>query len=135
MTTIKPKDAADCTQFIEKRRGKIESHDYTVEIEKEWIPELGEDNLLLLAEHCRGTRRLLAASTDTPPNVLRFLAQDDDVWVRSDGAGNTAMPGNVLDNLARNESRDIQLKVVNNAKCPSETVSYTHLTLPTKRIV
>ena len=92
---------------------------------------------LIFLSSCK-TLKVTGEFLDNPPNVVPKIALSTDLnrnnWQHLDPI-NDSVPGMSVDKAYKELIKDSEGKTVVVAVLDTGTVSYTHLTLPTKRIV
>jgi hypothetical protein len=121
-TKIIPADFDECGRFISERRGDIARGLYDVHVEKDWVRELGEADVLLLARSCPGSRLAIASVTKSS-DVLRLLSQDFSGDVREAVADNPKTPADTLAALSSDQVPSVRMAVASNAKTPADRLA------------
>jgi hypothetical protein len=118
---IIPDELEDCVKFIAEHRDDIAGGLYDVQIEKDWVRELSEPDVLLLARFCPRSRLAIASVTKSA-DILEFLSQDSSGDVREAVADNPKTPAGILTALAADSTSAVRMAVAANVKTPAESL-------------
>jgi Leucine rich repeat variant len=114
-TKIIPADLNECGRFISEHRDDIARGLYDIQIEKDWVRELSDPDVLLVARSCPSSRLSIASMTKST-DVLQFLSEDAAGDVREAVADNPKTPAGTLTALARDSVSAVRMAVAANAK-------------------
>ena len=118
---IVPGEFEDCVRFIQEHRDEIARGLYDLQIEKDWVRELTEADVLLIAKSCPGSRLAIASVTKST-DVLQLLAADDSGDVREAVADNARTPAAVLVALVGDALSSVRMAVAENTKTPESSL-------------
>jgi len=118
---IVPGEFEDCARFIREHRDDIARGLYDLQIEKDWVRELPEPDVLLIAKYCPGSRLAIASITKST-DILQLLAEDDSGDVREAVADNARTPAAVLVSLAGDALSSVRMAVAENTKTPASSL-------------
>jgi len=118
---IIPDELEDCLRFIREHRDDIARGLYDLQIEKDWVRELPESDVLLIAEFCPSSR-LAIASIAKSTGILEFLSEDASGDVREAVADNAKTPAGVLMALASDSISSVRMAVAENLKTPEQSL-------------
>lgn len=121
-TKVIPADFDECGKFISGHRDDIARGLYDIQVEKEWVRELSEDDVLLLARSCPGSRLSIASVTKSA-DILQSLSQDFSGDVREAVADNPKTPADTLAALAGDPVASVRMAVASNTKTPAATLN------------
>ncbi|HVG20435.1 MAG TPA: HEAT repeat domain-containing protein [Blastocatellia bacterium] len=121
-TKVIPADFNECGNFISEHRDDIARGLYDIQIEKDWVRELGESDVLLIARYCPGSRLAIASITKST-GVLELLSQDSSGDVREAVADNPKTPADTLVALAGDSVPSVRMAVAANAKTPDASLA------------
>jgi hypothetical protein len=116
---IIPGELDDCVKFIAQHRDDIARGLYDIQIEKDWVRELSESDVLLVAQHCPASR-LAVASITKSTDILQLLSQDSSGDVREAVADNPKTPANILTALAGDATSAVRMAVAANVKTAAD---------------
>jgi hypothetical protein len=120
-TKVIPADLNECINFISQHRDDIARGVYDIQIEKDWVRELPDSDLLLVATSCPGSRMAVAQITKST-DILRFLSEVDSGDVREAVADNPGTPATVLTALADDPVSSVRMAVAENVKTPERSL-------------
>lgn len=112
--SIVPEDWDDFVEFISRHRDEIARGGYDLRIEKDWARDLTTEDLLLLIEHCPGSRLTIASATKSV-EVLDRLARDTSIDVREAVADNLRTATGTLNSLSKDAAAAVRMAVAENA--------------------
>jgi hypothetical protein len=118
---IIPGELEDCVRFIEEHRDDIARGLYDLQIEKDWVRELPESDVLLIAKSCPGSRLAIASVTKSA-DILQLLSEDSSGDVREAVADNAKTPAGVLITLAGDSVSSVRMAVAENTKTPESSL-------------
>jgi hypothetical protein len=118
---IIPDELRDCVEFIAENRDDIARGLYDIQIEKEWVRELSEQDVLLLAQSCPRSRLPIASMTKST-DILGLLSQDPSADVREAVADNPKTPSGILAALAADSISPVRMAVAANVKTPASSL-------------
>jgi hypothetical protein len=121
MKRITPDELEDCARFINENREDIARGAYDIQIEKDWVRELPESDVLLVARSCPGSRLSVAQVTKST-DILRLLSEDDSGDVREAVADNPRTPAEVLTALSGDSASSVRMAVAENLKTPEASL-------------
>jgi hypothetical protein len=121
-TKVIPADLNECARFISEHRDDIALGLYDIHIEKDWVRELSEPDVLLLAQSCPGSRLTIASATRST-DILEVLSQDSSGDVREAVADNPKTPAVTLVALAGDAASAVRMAVAANAKTPGTSLA------------
>jgi hypothetical protein len=122
MPTIKPTDVNDCIQFINQHRAEIIKGVYDIQIDKEWVKEISNTELLFLIQHCEISVETIASMT-TAENISGILARSHNSHIRWIVAGNENTSADLLENLAKESDHSIRCSVAYHANTPQHCLA------------
>jgi Leucine rich repeat variant len=94
---------------------------YDIQIEKDWVRELPENDVLLVARSCPSSRMAVAQVTKST-GILQFLSEDDSGDVREAVADNPKTPATVLASLAGDPVSSVRMAVAENIQTPEASL-------------
>lgn len=112
--SVVPEDWDDFVEFISQHRDEIAHGSYDLRIEKDWARDLTTEDLLLLIEHCPGSRLTIASATKSV-EVLDRLARDASIDVREAVADNLRTATGTLNSLSKDTAAAVRMAVAENA--------------------
>lgn len=115
---IRPASSAECEKYLGLYTAYLRNGVYDMDISRVAIKELRSETVNFLATHCKGAKKTLAASADTPAEVLELLYKTSDPVVLKLLAANQSTPVDILEALSTHESIDIQSCVAANPSTP-----------------
>jgi hypothetical protein len=118
---IVPGEFEDCARFIAEHRDDIARGLYDLQIEKDWVRELPESDVLLIAKSCPSSRLAIASITKST-DILQFLSEDASGDVREAVADNARTPASVLVALVGDSLSSVRMAVAENAKTPESSL-------------
>jgi hypothetical protein len=121
-TKIIPGDLNECVKFISEHRDDIARGLYDIQIEKDWVRELGESDVLLVAQSCPSSR-LAIASISKSTDILELLSRDSSGDVREAVADNPKTPASTLVALAGDTVSSVRMAVAANTKTPETSLA------------
>ncbi len=116
---VKPRDSADCLNFIANNKSALLAGQYDLRIEMAWIKELDAETPAFLARYCPQTHSVLAQSLDTPKEVFPFLLMNGPLSIRQYIAANRSAPDHILETLAADTQVSVRRKVAANHCAPA----------------
>ncbi|HEX8186602.1 MAG TPA: hypothetical protein VF747_17675 [Blastocatellia bacterium] len=118
---IIPGELEDCARFIAEHRDEIAGGLYDLQIEKDWVRELSEADVMLIAKFCPGSRLAIASVTKST-DILQLLSEDASSDVREAVADNPKTPSGVLIALAADTASSVRMAVAENVKTPGSSL-------------
>jgi hypothetical protein len=107
-------DLDDCIKFIDEHRKYIAEGRYDLHLERDWAKHIADDDLMVLARNCPGSRLAIATSTKSS-ELLETLATDPSEDVREAVADNPRASAGLLDSLAGDTVPAVRMAVASNA--------------------
>lgn len=121
-TKIIPADLGECGNFISEHRDDIARGLYDIQIEKDWVRELSDTDVLLIAKWCPASRLSIASMTKST-DALELLSRDAAGDVREAVADNPRTPAGILAALAGDTVSAVRMAVAANAKTPETSLA------------
>jgi hypothetical protein len=121
ITKIIPADFDECSKFISEHRNDIARGLYDIQLEKNWVRELSESDILLVAQSCPSSRPAIASVTKST-DILQFLSEDPSGNVREAVADNPKTPALILAALAGDTFSSVRMAVATNPKTPESSL-------------
>lgn len=99
MLVIGPANIDDCIKFIREHRAEIQAGDYDVNIKLGWVSSLNNEDLQLLAKHCRSSQAIIAKEA-IEEEILEVLITARNHKVRELVAENKSTSARLLEALS-----------------------------------
>lgn len=120
-TKVVPADFDECSKFLSEHRSDIARGLYDLQLEKDWVRELSESDILLVAQSCPSSRLAIASITKST-DILQFLSEDFSGDVREAVADNPKTPASILVTLAGDSFSSVRMAVAANPKTPESSL-------------
>jgi len=106
-------DLDECLKFIEENRNDIAEGRYDLLLERDWAKHISDDDLLILARACPGSRLAIATATKSA-ELLKILSSDASEDVREAVADNPRATAGILDRLATDSVAAVRMAAASN---------------------